>query len=206
MRRILPFGDRALLVELTDEDPLALHAAALDDSSLPTDIVDLVPGATTVLVRTEPGAPLGSIGRWFERLEVPERATADATPIVVRVRYDGADLHDVAVELGITVDEVVRRHQAADWRAAFLGFAPGFAYLSAPDAGLQVSRRSDPRTSVPEGAVALAGGYSAIYPRSSPGGWRLIGTAVAVDGGPVVLFDRFPRIRAGEHVRFEADA
>ncbi|MYS53764.1 carboxyltransferase domain-containing protein, partial [Streptomyces sp. SID6013] len=29
---------------------------------------------------------------------------------------------------------------------------------------------------VPAGAVALAGPYSAVYPRATPGGWQLIGT------------------------------
>jgi allophanate hydrolase subunit 1 len=36
---------------------------------------------------------------------------------------------------------------------------------------------------VPSGAVGLAGEFSAIYPRSSPGGWQLIGRT------DVVVFD-----------------
>ena len=57
-----------------------------------------------------------------------------------------------------------------------MGFAPGFGYLEAPDSGLSVPRRDQARTRVPAGAVALAAGYSAVYPRSSPGGWQVIGS------------------------------
>ena len=76
---------------------------------------------------------------------------------------------------GLTPDEVVAAHTGTPWRVAFAGFAPGFAYLFGGDARLQVSRRSEPRTSVPAGSVGLAGEFSAVYPRSSPGGWQLLG-------------------------------
>jgi KipI family sensor histidine kinase inhibitor len=66
------------------------------------------------------------------------------------------------------------------WRVGFSGFAPGFAYLVDGDPRLRVPRRSDPRTSLPAGSVALAGEFSAIYPRQSPGGWQLIGHTEAV--------------------------
>jgi KipI family sensor histidine kinase inhibitor len=81
----------------------------------------------------------------------------------------------VARLTGLSVQEVIAAHTGAEWRVAFCGFAPGFAYLSWGDPRLAVPRRSQPRTSVPAGSVALAGEFSAIYPRSSPGGWQLIG-------------------------------
>ena len=40
-------------------------------------------------------------------------------------------------------------------------------------------RRDEPRTTVPVGAVGLAGEFSGVYPRSSPGGWQLIGSTDA---------------------------
>ena len=58
---------------------------------------------------------------------------------------------------------------------AFCGFAPGFGYLVGADDRLDVPRRSNPRTRVPAGAVALAGKFSGVYPRESPGGWQLLG-------------------------------
>jgi KipI family sensor histidine kinase inhibitor len=57
----------------------------------------------------------------------------------------------------------------------FLGFAPGFAYLGGLAAALATARRPTPRERVPSGSVAIAGRQTAIYPRSMPGGWQLIG-------------------------------
>ena len=77
-------------------------------------------------------------------------------------------------------DAVVERHSATVYTVSFVGFAPGFAYLVDGDPRLEVPRRDSPRTKVPAGSVALAGTYSGIYPRSSPGGWQIIGTTDAV--------------------------
>nr|WP_280358626.1 allophanate hydrolase subunit 1 [Nocardia otitidiscaviarum] len=123
-------------------------------------------------------------------------------PLVVPVRYDGTDLPRVAELLGLTVDEVIAQHTGVEWRCAFVGFAPGFGYLESPDGRLTVPRRAQSRTAIPPGAVALAGGYSAVYPRRSPGGWQLIGTTELhmwdVDRDPPAL------IRPGTRVRFAA--
>lgn len=203
MRRVLPFGDRAILIDLDGEDPLALHAAALDDPDLPAGVLDLVPGARTLLIKLDAGVAPGPVGRWCAALDVAARSEPTGDPIRIAVRYDGPDLDAVAAELGIDVPTLIARHTSSEWRAAFLGFLPGFAYLEAPNADLAVARLDSPRTEVPAGSVAIAGGYSAIYPRTSPGGWRLIGTTVAVDDGPVDLFPGFPRIPSGARVRFE---
>jgi len=95
--------------------------------------------------------------------------------VEVPTRYDGPDLDHVADLTGLTPVEVVRAHTGTPWQVAFCGFAPGFAYLVGGDPRLRVPRRREPRTSVPAGAVGLAGEFSAVYPRSSPGGWQLIG-------------------------------
>lgn len=121
-------------------------------------------------------------------------------PVVIPVRYDGADLADVAQLLGLTTAEVIAQHTGTVWHCAFVGFAPGFGYLESVDGRLTVPRRTRSRTAIPPGAVALAGGYSAVYPRRSPGGWQLIGTTDA----PLWDVDRDPPalIRAGTRVRF----
>jgi len=123
-------------------------------------------------------------------------------PVEIPVRYDGADLAHVAELLGTTVPAVIEAHTGTVWRCGFVGFAPGFGYLEAPDGRLAVPRRDRARTAIPAGAVALAGGYSAVYPRSTPGGWQLIGHTDAVlwdvDRDPPAL------IRAGSAVRFVA--
>ena len=92
------------------------------------------------------------------------------------MRYDGPDLDDVAALTGLSRAEVVAAHTGTPWRVAFGGFAPGFAYLVGGDPRLRVPRRDRPRPSVPAGSVGLAGEFSGVYPRSSPGGWQLLGT------------------------------
>jgi UPF0271 protein len=120
---------------------------------------------------------------------------------VVRVRYDGADLAEVAAAARLTVDEVCARHAARPYRVRVVGFLPGFAYLGEVDERLVLPRRASPRARVPAGAVALAGPYTGIYPLASSGGWNLIGTAV-----DFVAFSPASgaRLRLGDEVRFEA--
>ena len=74
---------------------------------------------------------------------------------------------------------MVAAHTGTPWRVGFGGFAPGFAYLVGGDSRLEVPRRAEPRTKVPVGSVGLAGEFSGVYPRESPGGWQLIGRTSA---------------------------
>jgi allophanate hydrolase subunit 1 len=109
-------------------------------------------------------------------------ASRQAMPYVVEilVHHDGPDLDEFSELAGLLLEEVVAAHTQTPWRVAFLGFAPGFAYLAGGDSRLQVPRRSETLTSVPAGSVGLAGEFSAVYPRSSPGGWRLLGHTDAI--------------------------
>ncbi len=102
----------------------------------------------------------------------------EAGPFTIEIVYNGDDLGEVADATGLSVDEVISRHVAGHYRVAFCGFSPGFAYLSGLDPLLHLPRRATPRTRVPAGAVAVAAGYSAVYPGVSPGGWHLIGTTI----------------------------
>lgn len=166
-------GDRAVLVET---DSVTEHVAGWSASMLP-GVTELVPAAATVLVLFDGISP-GTVADWL-RATAPipgEEATGDL--VRIDVRYDGPDIEFVAAETGL---DVATAHTGRIWTAAFCGFAPGFAYLVADDAfpSLSVPRLSSPRTAVPAGSVALAGGYSAVYPSASPGGWRIIGSTDA---------------------------
>ena len=190
-------GPRAVLVEGLGADPAAwsLGLRALD---LP-GVVEVVPAASTVLVACSDERALdGAVGRFGDVR--PAVLDAGRESVEIAVRYDGADLAGVAAATGLTPDEVVGAHAAATYVVAFCGFAPGFAYLRGLDARLHLPRRATPRTSVPAGSVAIAAEYSAVYPRSSPGGWHLVGTTDAA------LFDpdrRQPALLApGTRVRF----
>jgi len=179
--RVLPSGSAALLVELDDLDQvLALYAALSEER--PVGVIDIVPAARTVLLVIDPAATdLAEVGRALRRTRPRPGRRAAGELVEVPVTYDGEDLDEVASLLGCDADEVVRRHAGEEWTVAFCGFAPGFGYLAGASGGWDVARRSSPRTTVPAGSVALAGEFSGIYPRASPGGWQLIGrTELAV--------------------------
>jgi len=167
-------GDAAVLVELDDLDAVLAHAAAIEAAGWP-GVLDVVPGARTVVVSVRPGTDLGALRRAIRTLDVAPIDAADGETVEIPVVYDGPDLAEVAELTGLDVEEVVAAHTGTPWRVGFGGFAPGFAYLTGGDSRLHVERRSEPRTSVPPGSVGLAGEFSGIYPRSSPGGWQLIG-------------------------------
>lgn len=211
--RVLRYGDRGLLLELEDTRTVVACVDALRSDPAVADRVaslveDVVPGARSVLLVARPGVSPDAL-----RAIVPDQkhlagAVSGALgqglsqPTVVPVRYDGPDLSTVATLTGLSEAEVVAAHTGTTWRVAFGGFAPGFAYLVGGDPRLEVPRRDEPRTRVPAGAVALAAEFSGVYPRSSPGGWQLIGRTDAV------LWDlqRDPPalLGVGASVRFEA--
>lgn len=162
---ILPCGDRAVLLDCVDADEAARWHAALHER------VPAVLGATTVLLRGVP-AELRSV---VAGTDPGQAHLPTGSDIEIRVVYDGPDLDAVAVHCALTVDEVVRRHTSCRWTVGFAGFAPGFAYLTGDDPTLEVPRLDRPRPRIEAGSVGLAGSFSGIYPRASPGGWQIIG-------------------------------
>ncbi|MFJ6415832.1 carboxyltransferase domain-containing protein [Paeniglutamicibacter sp. NPDC091659] len=172
-------GTRSVLVELSDLDSVLALGALLEASPLPGQ-VDVLAAASTLFIKTDGWASAQKISTAVLAMELGS-APADAGSLVeVPVFYDGEDLAEVARLTGLSVEGVVNAHSQQTWRAAFGGFAPGFAYLLGENQVLNVPRRDTPRKVVPSGAVALAGDYSAVYPRQSPGGWQLIGHTDAV--------------------------
>ncbi|WP_030167163.1 5-oxoprolinase subunit PxpB [Spirillospora albida] len=197
--RVLRAGDAALLVETGDLATAHRLDAALRDAD-PPGVVDVVPGERTVLVVADPGTDLGALAARIPGLPLPAEAEAGAGPVEIPVVYDGADLDEVAALTGLSREAVAARHCAASYTVAYLGFSPGFGYLTGLDPVLHVPRRESPRTTVPAGSVAIAGPYAAVYPSPSPGGWRLLGHS------DLVLWDvaRDPPslLRPGTRVRF----
>lgn len=193
--RILPSGDGALLVELDDLDQVLGYYDALA-ADPPPEVVDIVPAARTVLVRTS--GSLDALSRALRAVTPDTGAQTSGDLIEIPVTYDGEDLEDVARLLDCGPDEVVARHTAEEWTVAFCGFAPGFGYLTSAGRW-DIVRRETPRTKVPPGAVALAGEFSGVYPRESPGGWQLIGrTTVRIfdsERNPAALFHPGRRVR-----------
>ncbi|HYP45653.1 MAG TPA: allophanate hydrolase subunit 1 [Propionibacteriaceae bacterium] len=206
--RLLRCGPRAVLVEVDGLAQVLALAQAVRTAVNARDagfsgVVDVVPAATTVLVSVDRPADLPALRRALAALGVtaPEGPPPanDAEPVEIGVHYDGPDLDDVAALTGLTRREVVAAHTESGWLVAFGGFAPGFGYLTGGDPRLRVPRRREPRTSVPTGSVALAGEFSAVYPRSSPGGWQLLGHTDVVlwdtDRDPPALLSPGDRVR-----------
>jgi KipI family sensor histidine kinase inhibitor len=178
---VLDYGDRALLLEFDSTAEVLAWSAALRDAVMP-GVLDIVPAARTVLLKLDGSGRQNAVRRRLHTVQVAAGAptTAAGDPLVIDVVYDGDDIAEVAERTGLTAHQVVDAHTGKPWTVGFCGFAPGFAYLVGGDPRLTVPRRSDPRPSVPAGAVGLAGEFTGIYPRRSPGGWQLIGRTDAV--------------------------
>ncbi len=177
-RRIV--GERGVLLEFPTPEAVASAFRRYDAARAALALEEVVPGHTTLLLvgrHRRPGAEALATAGLAREAGEPRRE------VRIPVSYDGPDLAEVAGELGTSVEEVVNRHQAGRYTVAFLGFAPGQAYLVGGDPRLAVARRAEPRTRVPRGTVAIAGEYSTVYTSSTPGGWRLLGTTT------MTLFD-----------------
>lgn len=176
------YGDRALLVECASTAEVLGLTEGLRSAEL-SGVTDIVPGARTVLVSLADPVHQSSVRSELARLTVSNPHTDARTgmpDVVIDVVYNGADLNAVADRLQMDPGGVVAAHTSTLWRVGFGGFAPGFAYLVGGDPRLRVPRHPEPRTRVPAGSVGLAGEFSGVYPRESPGGWQLIGHTEAV--------------------------
>lgn len=207
-------GDSAVVVHVAPpaaaDDPATIDsvrrvAARLTAAVLP-GVIDIAAASATVTLWFDPATTdPDALGRSVTDLVALPVATALPPPrtITIPVCYGGdfgPDLDALASRVALTADEVVRRHSAADYRVALIGFLPGFPYLVGLPAELAAPRFETPRLVVPAGSVGIAGTRSGIYPLASPGGWQLIGRT------PLDLFaaDRDPPtlLAAGDTVRF----
>jgi KipI family sensor histidine kinase inhibitor len=213
-----PIGDAGLLVSLETglgAAPAARAqavAAAIDATRAVVSAIGRpVPAQASVLVPFDPLAmSLEDVIRHVRRAVSPVMA-APAPPddgpetavIEIPVRYggtNGPDLKTIADLHGLRAADVIALHAAARYRVLFLGFAPGFGYLSGLPAVLATPRRDSPRERVPAGSIGLAGEQTGIYPLAMPGGWHLIGRTETIlfdpgRSGPALL-------RPGARVRF----
>lgn len=187
-----------------------VHAFARQLSARrPAWLVDIVPAYATLALfldgRTAGPDPQSDAIRWLRDQPFDDRPAGTGREIAIAVRYGGdagPDLNDAARHAGLSPEAFVARHAAGGYTVAMLGFAPGFPYLIGLDPALAIPRLATPRTRVEAGSVGIGGDQTGIYPRSGPGGWRIIGRTEQV------LFDPLrtpPALLApGDRVRFIA--
>ena len=161
--------------------------------------VEVVPAAETVFL--DGVERIYEVVAWLETAALPSEPP-EGPELEIPVVYDGEDLNAVADLWSVSAAEVVARHTALEWIALFSGFAPGFSYLAPSGAWPTLPRRETPRAKVPAGSVALADGWSGIYPTPSPGGWQLLGHTEVVLWD--VLCESPALITPGTRVRFVA--
>jgi biotin-dependent carboxylase-like uncharacterized protein len=206
--RILPAGHGGLLLDCADAGTARLLSGwLLAHRGTVADIDDVVPAERSVLLLGRRAAPVAALAERAVAAWPTHRPDADgALPgLRLRVRYDGPDLEEAAARAGLSREALVRMHQDADYQVAFCGFAPGFGYLTGAPEELWLPRRERPRTAVPAGAVGIAGRYTGVYPRVSPGGWNLVGSLA--EPAPALWDpDRDPAalLAPGRRVRFVA--
>jgi KipI family sensor histidine kinase inhibitor len=222
--RVRAVGADALLLEV--DDPAAWFAELWRLRAVgELTAVEIVPGARTVLLDglADQTVTAELVRTWT----LPAEAARDASTtagrpagagtaaagtagagavtgghVEVPVVYDGEDLGAVAALWGTDVRGVIEQLCGTEFRVAFCGFTPGWAYLAGLPEELAVPRLETPRPRVPAGSVALADGYAGIYPSASPGGWRLVGrTDVQLfdpDSDPAALLTPGKRVRLVE--------
>ncbi|WP_369310809.1 5-oxoprolinase/urea amidolyase family protein [Providencia rettgeri] len=173
--RFLPVNLSSLMVELQSLEQTMALTDSLNEMPI-KGVVEITPAARTILVRFNPViVTANDLVRQISIRDVNKVTSKTSQLVTIPVHYNGEDLVEVAEILGISVDEVIRRHTENEYQVAFSGFAPGFGYMVSKGAQLYVPRRQSPRVRIPAGSVALAGEFSSVYPQASPGGWQLIG-------------------------------
>ncbi|HME50209.1 allophanate hydrolase subunit 1 [Mycobacterium sp.] len=180
--RVHDYGDQGLLLQLDSTAEVLAWTAALREADL-LGVLDIVPASRTVLIKLAGRRYQPGTRQRLEKLRVtPQDALVSPghVDVVIDVVYGGPDLAEVGQATGLGEAGVIAAHTGTPWRVGFSGFSPGFAYLVGGDPRLEVARRDEPRTRVPAGSVGLAGEFSGVYPRESPGGWQVIGHTAAV--------------------------
>ena len=173
--RFLSVNADCFLIEFASlEETMALYSQL--QSRQFQGIKDLIPAAKTILVFfNELETNFTTLMTCIQSLTVDSNYELHSQEVIIPIRYTGEDLAQVAELQGLLIADVILKHQQSVWNVAFIGFAPGFAYLTSPDRPfMDIPRLSVPRKKIPAGALGLAGQYSGIYPKDSPGGWQLI--------------------------------
>ncbi|WP_298445343.1 carboxyltransferase domain-containing protein [uncultured Ferrimonas sp.] len=205
--QIEPMAEQALLLRWPDgNNPRQIRQLQLALSRCDW-LSDVVAASTTLALIAAPnGAPLmQQLQQWLADTDINTLPLPARRSHLLPVCYHASlapDLDYVSQATGLTTAEVIRHHQHSQFVVSSTGFSPGFAYLDGLNPALELPRRAEPRLQVDAGSVAIAAGYSAVYPQRSAAGWHLIGACPL----PLLQLQLSPpcRLQLGDTVRFQA--
>ncbi|USK83647.1 5-oxoprolinase subunit PxpB [Peribacillus asahii] len=193
-----PLGDSAVVVTFGNEIKYDIHKKIkifmeLLEHEPFVGFVECVPAYTNLTVFYDPlvvfneqkhneagispyEVVCSNIKKKLQQIETNKKMThrTVSIPVCYGGEY-GPDLEYVARYNHLTTDEVIRIHASGEYLVYMIGFAPGFPFLGGLSEKIATPRRSSPRTTIPAGAVGIAGMQTGVYPISTPGGWQLIG-------------------------------
>ncbi|WP_100641157.1 5-oxoprolinase subunit B family protein [Alteromonas facilis] len=170
-------GDSLLL---RNQRVISFYHAIRDNA--PVWVTDIVPSFDTLMIAydvTQKG--YFDVLSWVTSIEASHSTSQRASHHTIAVNYSMSerfDLAELSTTLRLSAREIVELHTSVSLKVFAIGFTPGFAYLGELPEALTIARKATPRTAVPEGSVAIADQYSAVYPMVSPGGWNLLGSVV----------------------------
>lgn len=168
-------------------------------------IIEVIPAYSSILIEFDTGiAQKTELCSFIKNIKhVKTRAEGKIHDIpVIYGGEQGPDLSFVALNAGLTEEDVIQIHTSVLYRVFMIGFLPGFCYLGGLDKRLETKRLDVPRMVIPAGSVGIAGMQTGVYPEKSPGGWRIIGKTDFKFFNPETG-TIFP-VRHGDRVRFKA--
>ncbi len=210
-------------IQVVNESNLIIYFSDEIDSALPPQIahvvnqlksledgivIDLTPSYTSLLITFNPvlisaDSLLKKVATIIQQSE-QNSTNVNSRLIEIPVYYapeSGLDLEDTATVLGVSIEQIIQLHCEPEYSVFALGFMPGFAFMGIVDERLRLPRLSTPRTKVPKGSVAITEMQTAVYPKPTPGGWRLLGRS------PMTLFDPYNNppqpYQIGDRVKFQ---
>ena len=183
--RILPYGNNALLLRFEADDPApilpliwVLAHTLRRDATL--GAIDVIATMHEIAVHFPYGTSLPDKVHHIETLlqhlspKNGHRAAEHHIPVCYDFEY-ASDLPGLLRMKGLSLEEFVQIHTSRTYRVGFIGFMPGFGYLTGLDARLHTPRKANPSIRIPAGSVAIGASFCGIYPLQSPGGWHIIG-------------------------------
>ena len=209
---IAPASDRTLLIKFGDDHSPKIQKAVFQiffyllNNPL-EEILNIHPGYTSIMVAVDvEKKSIQAVLKSLQQVIKNARAMELPGPVLVDIPVlyggqHGPDINKVAEHSGLSKKEVIALHSSGDFQVSFIGFTPGFPYISGMDKKLATPRLENPRKRVPAGSIGIGGNQTGIYPSSTPGGWNLIGRT------PLHIFDiQHPEkalLKMGDHISFK---